>query len=401
MTQRLLKAAQRLQSGPISAFSLLKPVLKSTNSPIPRSWDLPDTALHLQIPVSSEEESTLQAYFSMYRAGKGPLYVQVEFSPVATADYADFRSLSLCLTCGCAWLPLNSGTVVVKAEAEDFSKQGKEALLGKIRREIEALVGEKVTFSADIQHLDAAKAAGAGQMLATFSPFPVKSVPQTTLLYSFSPLQSQLLSYLPRDCLRPVAATEASGGTRNAQGIDVDLLMKHYLEHGTVKGFDGGETFNSLGKADFRPDVIIAGNEWTNVLSAPKLLLELSSCVLSPEIEQNLLSFGTLILPSQLCNIGEAVAGFAAAIGKSRKIPEAVYKQWTTWMGIKQVQSLEALIHTSGTHSAYKERLVSAVETVCAATAFRIGWKQTKEGGSLREMAVSTALAYLSRPNNP
>jgi hypothetical protein len=397
MAQRLLKAVNRHKSAQISALSLLKHTLKSANRTQADSWEMPDTALQLQFPINSDDGESLKGYFSMYRTGKGPAYVQVEFNPSATSDYADFKSLSLCVTCACAWIPLSNGSLVIKADAEDLSEQQKGLILAKVRREIEGLIGEKVTLSEDVKLLNYAKAAGAWSMLSSFYPSSLQSTPQITLLHTFSPLQCQLLSYLPKDWLLPVAATEASGGTINLKGIDVDLLIKHYMEHGTVKGFDGGETFNSLGKVTFAADVVIAEKEWNSALRPPKLLIELNDCLLSSIEEQELHASNTLILPSQLSNIGEAVVGFAAAMSTSRALPEVVYRQWTTWLGVKQVQSLETLIHTSKNSAAYANRLGNAVETVSAGTAFRIGWKQTKEGGSLRALAASEGLNYLSK----
>jgi glutamate dehydrogenase (NAD(P)+) len=113
-----------------------------------------------------------------------------------------------------------------------------------------------------------------------------------------------------------VAVSDSSGGTYNAQGIDVQAAVEHKSLHGSFDGFAGGEAISNEEVLTADCDVlapcaleqVITGENADKVRAA--IVAEGANGPVTPEADQILEDRGVLVLPDVLANAGGVVVSY-------------------------------------------------------------------------------------------
>jgi len=113
-----------------------------------------------------------------------------------------------------------------------------------------------------------------------------------------------------------VAIGDHMGGVSNEKGLDIDALNDWAREHHTVKGFNGGQPFNSSEVITWDVDVLIpaaledAINE-SNVNDVKAdIIVEGANAPTSPAAHEILVQRGVLIVPDILANAGGVTVSY-------------------------------------------------------------------------------------------
>ncbi|MCE5269620.1 MAG: Glu/Leu/Phe/Val dehydrogenase [Planctomycetaceae bacterium] len=107
-----------------------------------------------------------------------------------------------------------------------------------------------------------------------------------------------------------VAASDITGGTYCAEGLDVVKLADHVAKTGGIKGFAGGKEITNAQVLEADCDVLIpaAGGSVITEENAPriraKIIAEGANAPLTPQADEILNAKGVFIIPDILCNAG-------------------------------------------------------------------------------------------------
>lgn len=114
-----------------------------------------------------------------------------------------------------------------------------------------------------------------------------------------------------------IAVIEKDGCTYNPAGLDIPALKAHFLQHQTIKGFDGGQTFNSSRQILSKPcDIFLAATreQYINASNVNrlncKLFAECSNGGLTQFADQQLKAKGVVILPDLILTSGSLAVSF-------------------------------------------------------------------------------------------
>ena len=113
-----------------------------------------------------------------------------------------------------------------------------------------------------------------------------------------------------------VAVGDHMGGVSNADGLDIDSLNDWVKEHKTVKGFSGGEPFNSPDVITWDVDVLIpaalegAINEDNVAQIKADIIVEGANAPTLPSAHEALVQRGVLVVPDILANAGGVTVSY-------------------------------------------------------------------------------------------
>ena len=113
-----------------------------------------------------------------------------------------------------------------------------------------------------------------------------------------------------------VAIGDHMGGVSNQDGLDIDALNDWVQEHRTVKGFKGGEPFNSPEVITWDVDVLIPAaledainQDNVNEVKAD-IIVEGANAPTSPAAHEVLVKRGVLVVPDILANAGGVTVSY-------------------------------------------------------------------------------------------
>jgi glutamate dehydrogenase (NAD(P)+) len=113
-----------------------------------------------------------------------------------------------------------------------------------------------------------------------------------------------------------VAIGDHMGGVSNDNGLDIDELIAWAQENRTVKGFEGGEPFNSPEVITWDVDVLIPAalegainSDNANKIKAD-IIIEGANAPTSPAAHEALVQRGVLIVPDILANAGGVTVSY-------------------------------------------------------------------------------------------
>ena len=115
---------------------------------------------------------------------------------------------------------------------------------------------------------------------------------------------------------RIVAVADHAGGIANQEGLDIPVLISWCAEHGTVKGFTGGEPFKNTDIIGWDVDVLIpaALEDAITVDNAEAvkadIIVEGANAPTTPEADGILTDRGVLIIPDILANAGGVTVSY-------------------------------------------------------------------------------------------
>lgn len=339
-------------------------------APFIQSLEQCDFTLTVQIPLRMDDGSV--AKFNAYRAHHStymlPLKGGVRFAPNTSIETAEAMALLNTLKLAVLDLPLGGAGGGIEVDPSELSLNEFEQLL---RRYSEALFTRDmmnpaidvpgpemgatpwsmgIMMDAYRSHVDdvnalasvtgkpveiagvmgRATAAGSGAYLALRefckNEEMMKSIGLTPglsgksyIIAGFGNVGSTIADILvsQEKDVRILGVIEKDGCTYNPDGLNISELKAHYRLHQTVKGFDGGQTFNSSRLILSKPcDILIPATteqyiNSTNVNSLNcKLLAECANGGLTQYADHQLKAKGVVILPDLILTSGSLAVSF-------------------------------------------------------------------------------------------
>ena len=113
-----------------------------------------------------------------------------------------------------------------------------------------------------------------------------------------------------------VAMSDLRGGIANPDGLDVDAVLRHRQEHGTVEGAPGGDSISNAELLELPCDVLIpaaASNQITGRNAHKvhsKIVVEAANAPTSAKADHILRSRGIPIVPDLLGNAGSVIIAY-------------------------------------------------------------------------------------------
>lgn len=339
-------------------------------APFVKSLEQCDFTLTVQIPLQMDDGSV--AKFNAYRAHHNtymlPLKGGVRFSPGTTIETAEAMALLNTLKLAVVDLPLGGSGGGIDVDPSELSITEFEQLL---RRYSEALFTRDMmspaidvpgpemgatpwsmaimmdTYRSHVNDVNAlavvtgkpveiaglngrATAAGTGACYAMREFCKSEEVMKTAglesglsgksyILAGFGNMGSTIAETLMRQekNVRIIAVIERDGCTYNPDGLNIPELLAHHKLHQTVKGFDGGQTFNSSRQVLSKPcDIFISATceQYINASNVNnlncKLLAECANGGLTQYADHHLKSKGVVILPDLILTSGSLATSF-------------------------------------------------------------------------------------------
>lgn len=188
----------------------------------------------------------------------------------------------------------------------------------------------------------------------------------TAAVHGYGKVGSYLVRLLDGLGVRVIGVADAGGGVYAPAGIDAAKLADHFLEAGTVAGFEGSEPVASETILELPCDILVPASveRIIDADRAPKvlarLIVEAANGPLTPEADEYLASEGVCIVPDILANAGGVTVS---------------YFEW--------VQALQAYFWT--------EEEVSARLRMVMTKAFRAVWERS-DHHNLRLAAMALAI---------
>ena len=113
-----------------------------------------------------------------------------------------------------------------------------------------------------------------------------------------------------------VAVSDSQGGVHNPHGLDIEMLIQHKRQSGSVVGFPGAEGLTNAEMLTLPVDVLVPAateNQITrynaDLVQAP-LVVEAANGPITPEADQILRDKGSLIIPDILANTGGVTVSY-------------------------------------------------------------------------------------------
>src|SRR5581483_7985661 len=113
-----------------------------------------------------------------------------------------------------------------------------------------------------------------------------------------------------------VAVSDSKGGVANSKGLDVNGLIAHKSETGSVVGFAGGEAITNKAVLEYDCDVLVpaALEKVITAENAPKIkakiIAEAANAPTLPEADDILFERGIMVLPDILANAGGVTVSY-------------------------------------------------------------------------------------------
>ncbi|HEY8394646.1 MAG TPA: Glu/Leu/Phe/Val dehydrogenase [Thermaerobacter sp.] len=138
----------------------------------------------------------------------------------------------------------------------------------------------------------------------------------TAAVQGFGKVGGWVARYLHRAGTRVVAVVDAYGGVYNPGGLDVEALYAYSRQHGTVKGFPGGEPIDNERLFRLPVDVLVPA-ALENVITAEnaphiqaRIVAEGANGPTTPEADEILYKRGIFVLPDILANAGGVTVSY-------------------------------------------------------------------------------------------
>ena len=143
------------------------------------------------------------------------------------------------------------------------------------------------------------------------------SLKETTVaIQGFGNVGSASAKALSKEGCRVVAISDITGGVYNPKGLDVESLLRHNRETGSVVGFKDAETITNAELLGLQCDVLLPAaieNQIvkTNATSVKaRIIIEGANGPITPEADRILCDNGVFIVPDILANTGGVIVSY-------------------------------------------------------------------------------------------
>lgn len=316
----------------------------------------PERVVEAAIPVEMENGDirVFIGYRSQHNNVLGPYKGGIRFAPDVNADEVKALSIWMTFKCAIARVPFGGGKGAVSVEPGKLSQKELERLSRNYIRCMAPVLGSKIDIPApdlntnaqimawmvdeycNIQQyndfgvitgkpLDVGgcvgreTATGRGLMYAVRAAAKVKGLSlkgATIVLQGFGNVGSNAARFLEQQGCKIIGVTDLYGGVYNPDGIDVESLINHYRETGSVKDFPGCEAIDNKSLFALDCDVVLptaVENQITSEVARnikARIIGEGANGPTTPGADEILKEKDVLVIPDILANSGGAIVSY-------------------------------------------------------------------------------------------
>jgi hypothetical protein len=362
--------------------SSISRALGKVGKPFPEQLQQAQQFLRFNIYLKQEngEEVPISVFSSSYSPDSDHRYMQVTYSSAATEAMVDERALALELSCGLADTRIACSAVVVGEAEEELTTEDKSSILTQLSTRFSQLHPEVSGFlyspSLPLRHESLAASS-----LFTLSSLSSSLASKSIGISHFSSDFIELIKGIDAEKGKVVSLTEPLGAMMNPSGLNITQFLAHFNQHGTIKGFDGGETRRIL-PWDMRKDILVL-NHLSGLKEGAQIVAETAGLIIPPEWEEKALKTGITIIPAPLMDLGEVLCAYLTSLQGQNK-PKKDTKLETE--AVKQLLKSKAK-----TEKRLKDLFTAAVTSLSQQTLSQIQAKRAT-GQTLRDAMVLKAL---------
>lgn len=317
----------------------------------------PQRELRVTLPVRMDDGSTkvFHGYRVQYNSSRGPTKGGLRWHPDETIDTV--RALAAWMTWKTAivGIPLGGGKGGVTCDPKELSEPEKERLARAYMRavapmlgvhkdvpapdvyttpqimawmmdEYETILGESHPGVITGKPIPVGGSQGRGDATARGGLFTVREAAKaldldmdgaTCTIQGFGNA-GQHAALLSRELLEltVVAASDSRGGVYNAKGLDVEKLVEHKRENGSVGGFPGADSVTNDELLEIETTVLFPAALENTIRSdnadkiRAQLVCELSNGPTTPEADEILHDKNVFVIPDFLANAGGVTVSY-------------------------------------------------------------------------------------------
>jgi glutamate dehydrogenase (NAD(P)+) len=333
-------AADRLHLDPAMAAVLREPRRELT--------------VHFPVKMDDGSVKVYTGFRVQHNLGRGPAKGGIRYHQNVSLD--EVKALAMWMTWKCAvvGIPFGGGKGGVIVDPKQLSMKELEALSRRFFTEIEVLVGPEKdipapdvntnaqvmawfmdTFSMHAGHtvpgvvtgkpISLGGSEGRNEATARGTVFCIVEasrhlgieLPKAKIaIQGFGNAGSIAAQLISQEGATVVAVSDSTGGIHNADGLEVNKVIKWKQEHGTVQGFPGSKDISNAEVLEVACDILIPAaleNQITEK-NAPnikaRLIAEAANGPTTPDADEILWKRGVFMIPDILCNAGGVTVSY-------------------------------------------------------------------------------------------
>ncbi len=316
----------------------------------------PKRVLEVSVPVRMDNGvfRMFKGYRVQHNMSRGPTKGGIRFHPDVSLD--EVKALAMWMTWKCALvnIPFGGAKGGVICDAKNMSNQELENLTRRFTIEISIIIGPKKDIPAPDVYTtpqimawimdtysmqkgysvpgvvtgkpvsiggslgrDKATARGClyvvGEAMQTLG-LPIEGA--RVAIQGFGNAGMHAADLMSKRGYRIVAVSDSRGGVANPDGLDVDGVIAHKTETGSVVGFTGGDRIDNRQVLEYECEVLVpaALEKVITAENAPrikaKIIAEAANGPTLPEADRILFDRGIMVLPDILANAGGVTVSY-------------------------------------------------------------------------------------------
>ena len=316
----------------------------------------PRRALSLSLPVKMDDGSirVFEGFRVQHNSARGPCKGGIRYHPNVTFD--EVKALATWMTWKCAIvnIPFGGAKGGIVCDPRELSRNELEHLTRRYAYEISPLIGPDKDIPAPDVYTDAQVMAwimdtysmthgssapgvvtgkplflggslGRNEATARGCLFTIRAACDvvglklngaTVAIQGFGNAGSIAAQLLSREGAKIIAISDSHGGVHNALGLNVEELIRHKQESGSVAGFPGTEPISSEAVLELACDVLIpaALENQITLQNADRvkarIVAEAANGPTTPDADLVLYHRGIMVIPDVLANAGGVTVSY-------------------------------------------------------------------------------------------
>ena len=138
----------------------------------------------------------------------------------------------------------------------------------------------------------------------------------TVAIQGFGNVGSMSAKFLADEGCRVIAVSDSKNGVYNPKGLDIDSLLQHKKETGSVNGFKDGEAITNAELLELQCDILLPAALENQIVKSnansikARVIVEGANGPTTPEADKMLCENGKFIVPDILANAGGVVVSY-------------------------------------------------------------------------------------------
>jgi glutamate dehydrogenase (NAD(P)+) len=359
-----------------------------------------------------------QAFIVRHSVALGPSKGGIRMTPTVTLDEVTGLSMEMTWKCALIGVPFGGGKSGIVADPSKMDRLDKETLIRSFARNAVRHVGPQFyvpapdmgTNDRDMGYIKDTlsfamgyattlgcfvtgkpvilggipgrrEATGHGVAATVAQAAKVLGLPKTgakVIVQGFGNVGSIAAEALAQMGMKVVGVSDVETALYDPAGLDVDVLIRHAAEKGSLKGAKSGKTVDGQALLTMPCDVLVpaaSGNQITELNAekiSAKLIAEGANAPTTPGADEILAKRGVFVIPDILCNAGGVFVSYLEYTQETQQeqmTREDVESRLQTRMAAKFLE-----VHTLSKKQNLSMRdaaMYLAVKSVCAAMGAR------------------------------